>query len=80
VQLITVESSESAAHVKVRFSFSVEPENTTFVLTSNLLAAVDPLHRVVLRVVKDGRTDSKVLHGGCRTMTLPELKPPGPAN
>ena len=71
VREITLDRTTPSPGVTVKISWRNESGGVPFRITGNLLTGVDPLHRVILRVTKDGRTQTRVLHDGSRTADLP---------
>jgi hypothetical protein len=67
---ITTDTSTAVPRVTVTCSFPLETTGMPVQLTSKLLASVDPLHRIALRIVGIDRTESRVLHSFARTVAL----------
>lgn len=69
VESPAIDGSDGPARVVISFSFGVE-SSEALELTGKLLVAVDPLHRISLRMIRGERVEDKVLHGTARTLTL----------
>lgn len=68
---VAIDGSEATSMVTVKCGFHLESSESAVELTSRLLAAADPLHRTVVRLVRAGRTRDAVLYSGSRSIRLP---------